>query len=131
MKEYIILGDPIPLARARHGGGKTWDPQKHLKLNWSLKLAEQHDDEPLFEGPLHLDVTFFMAKPKTSAKQTALMQDKPHYCKPDLDNMLKWVFDCSNKILYHDDSCIASVHCDKRYSDIPRTSIKVSEINGK
>jgi Holliday junction resolvase RusA-like endonuclease len=123
--EYVVMGDPIPLARARHGNGKTWDPQKHLKLHWSLMLSNQHDDKPLFEGPLHLFITFFMPKPKTSLKKQLEMENRPHHYKPDLDNLVKWVCDCANGILYKDDSSVASFKCMKIYSDQPRTVIKI------
>jgi Holliday junction resolvase RusA-like endonuclease len=124
--EYIILGDPIPLARPRHGGGKTWDPQKQLKLAWSMQLQDQHYNKPFFEGPLHIDLIFFMPKPKTSAKQTALLEGKPHYIKPDLDNCIKFVFDCGNNVLYKDDASIASMTAKKKYSNTPRTLIQVT-----
>ena len=127
MNEYVIPGDPIPLQRARHGGGKTWDPQKQLKLNWSLALVNQHGDRPFYEGPLHVDIIFYMPKPKTSQKQRDILEDKPHFYKPDVDNLIKWVFDCSNKILFKDDSSIASVNSKKKYSNNPRTLIRIIE----
>lgn len=126
MHEYIIIGDPIPLARHRHGGGKTWDPQKQLKLVWSLQLLDQHNNKPWFEGPLHIDVIFFMPKPKTSDKQKALLEGKPHHIKPDIDNCLKFVMDCANKVIFKDDSCVSSVYVVKKYSNNPRTLIQVT-----
>lgn len=129
--EYTIIGDPIPLARARHGNGRTWDPQKHLKLHWSLMLSQQHASLPLFEGPIHLEIIFFMAKPKTSQKRRIQLQGQPQFCKPDLDNMIKWVCDCSNNIIFKDDATVASISSKKIYDDVPRTQIRVLEINGK
>lgn len=125
MHEYIIMGNPIPLARHRHGGGKTWDPQKQKKLGWSLQLLDEHLNRPFFEGPLHIDLIFYMPKPQTSEKQKALMEDKPHQIKPDIDNLVKFVFDCCNNVIFKDDACIASVTAKKRYSNTPRTLIQV------
>jgi Holliday junction resolvase RusA-like endonuclease len=128
MSEYVVIGDPIPLARARHGSGRTWDPQKHLKLHWGLMLADQHKNQAMFEGPIHMEIIFFMSKPKTSIKKRSELQGQSHYYKPDLDNLVKWAVDCGNGIFYKDDSIVASISCKKVYDDQPRTFIKIVEI---
>jgi len=127
--EYIIVGDPIPLSRARHGNGKTWDPQKQLKLHWKLMLEDQHKDKPLLTGPLHMEIVFFMAKPQTSMKRKLELDGKPQFYKPDLDNLIKWVCDCSSNVLFKDDALVASLECRKVYDDQPRTYIKIIEMN--
>lgn len=125
---YIIQGDPIPLARARHGNGRTWDPQKHLKLHWGLLLADQHKEQELFSGPLELDITFHMPIPKTSKKQTELMNGAPHHCRPDLDNLCKWVLDVCNTICYRDDALFTTIVARKVYSKEPRTEFTITQV---
>ena len=56
---YVLQGDPIPLARIRIGNHRCWDPQKELKLISSLTIKYQHGDFPKFHGPLHMDMIFY------------------------------------------------------------------------
>lgn len=126
---YIIVGDPIPLARPRFHNGRAWDSQKQLKLAWGIQLQQQHKNLPLFEAvPLHLDVEFFLDFPRVSAKKRAQYENKLHITKPDLSNLIKWVEDAATGILFSDDCIIASITCKKQYGDKPRTEFSVCSI---
>jgi Holliday junction resolvase RusA-like endonuclease len=46
-----------------------------------------------------------------------------HVKKPDTDNLLKFLKDCGNGLLWADDSQVSEVHAWKVYSDKPRTEI--------
>lgn len=117
--KYVLSGDPIPLARARFSHTRrVYDPQKALKLVAQVTLENQHEG-PKFEGPLILDVTFFMHIPQYKRKKIKI--GDPHYIKPDLDNLLKMVCDYANSILYRDDCIIMECHARKLYDDNPRT----------
>jgi Holliday junction resolvase RusA-like endonuclease len=119
---YILKGDPIPLARARHFCNRIYDSQKSLKTIARVDLASQHDDLPLLVGPLHLDVKFFMKLPSSISKKRAeLLIGKAHTTRPDLDNMLKWIFDLGSGVLYQDDTIIFSTSAEKIYDLNPRT----------
>jgi len=130
MKEmiYIIPGDPIPLARARYGNRRVWDSQKETKLISSISLNRQHDTNPLFTGPLHMDLIFFIELPHNRRKPYKNQFDY-HYYKPDLDNLIKYCCDISNKILYDDDCVVASITAKKIYDYEPRTQITIRELN--
>jgi Holliday junction resolvase RusA-like endonuclease len=122
---YIIEGDPIPLARARHGVGRTWDPQKHQKYIIGLQLQSQHPLKRLFVGPIHLDICFFLPMAKRSKKEII---NTFHFFKPDLSNLIKFIEDIGSGILYKDDCLIASMSATKKYSDNPRTKFTISEL---
>lgn len=122
---YIIPGDPTPLARARFASGRAYDSQKQAKLSWGLQLANQHKDIGFFRGPIGLEVTFFMAVPQTRIKNLQKLINTHHVFKPDISNMLKWVEDCAQGILYQDDCVISQISCKKIYSDQPRTEFKI------
>src|SRR5271157_1483322 len=97
---YMIEGDPVPLARHRHGNGHTWDAQKQLKLGIGFQISNQNRDQPFLSGPLKLNVRFFMPMPKHGAKK---LYQTPHFVRPDLDNMIKLICDVCNGIVYKDD----------------------------
>ncbi len=122
---YVIHGEPVPLARARFGDGRVYDSQKNLKLITTITLQSQHDDAPFFEGPISLNLSFYL--PIISAKKIKL-NCKPHTQAPDLDNLIKYIADVASGILYKDDRTICSIVARKYYSTNPRTEIILREI---
>jgi len=125
---YIIPGDPIPLARARYGNRRVWDSQKEVKLISTISLVQQHNDNPFFEGPIHMDLIFYIGLPHNRRKPFKNQFDY-HYYKPDLDNLIKYVADIANGILYYDDCIISAITAKKIYDYEPRTQITVRELN--
>lgn len=133
-KTYIIKGDPIPLARARHSQGKVYDSQKHIKFVWAMDLKRQHDSEPYFDGPIEMHVIFYLPLPTSRGqKKLDLIRGQWHIYKPDASNLLKFVEDVANKICYNDDCIIAKQTVEKVYDDGngPRTEFILSELKGK
>jgi len=121
--KYIILGDPIPLARPRFNKKKVYDSQKHKKLVAGINLRHQHDNKPFYEGNLHLDVKFYLKI--ATKKKISLLEDTYHVYTPDLSNLLKFIEDICSGIIYKDDSLICSIHAIKKYSSIPRTEFEI------
>jgi len=122
---YVIKGDPVAMARARFGDGRVYDSQKNVKVITTITLQSQHNDEPFFEGPLNLNLSFYL--PIVSAKKIRL-NCKPHTQAPDLDNLIKYIAGVASGVIYKDDRTICSIVARKYYSINPRTEIIVSEI---
>jgi Holliday junction resolvase RusA-like endonuclease len=120
---YVLQGDPVPLARARHGRHGIYDSQKNTKLIASITIQSQHNNQPLYEGSIHLDIMFYMKIPKM--KRNNNLEGCYHVFKPDLSNLIKFVEDLCTSILYHDDSLICSISAAKKYSNEPRTEFEV------
>ena len=128
-KTYMVPGDPIPLARCRYGGrGQIYDAQKHLKNQWQIVLAHQHENIPLFTGALFLDITFFFPMPLSLKRKWPQLQYKPHTNTPDIDNCVKFIFDVGNNILYPDDRSICQVQARKLYDYEPRTEFTITRL---
>lgn len=127
--KYTLSGDPIPLARARHGQGRTYNAQTPLMNRCKIDLMQQHHKQPLLDAPLHLEIYFFMPMPAswTQPKKERKV-GKPHISKPDWSNLLKFVEDCGTGIIYKDDSLIFSVTGNKIYDWYPRTEFILTEI---
>ncbi len=144
-----ILGVPIAKARARvvrRGNlSMAYDPQDKEKKSFKSKLAKQiniisesADIELLIEfgnistaEAFNFDIEAYMPIPKSysKAKRKRIEVNPFHNIKPDGDNIFKFVTDCSNGILYKDDSQIVKGSFVKKYSDNPRTVININPIN--
>ncbi len=84
------------------------------------------------KGPIEMELYVYLPQPKIDAKKTFKLGIDPetllHFKKPDADNFQKLYCDVLNGIAYHDDSQIAIIHCEKRYSSNPRAEIFIKKI---
>jgi len=126
--KYVLEGKPEALARPRFGLGHIYDSQKRLKQAVIFQLRRQHF-LPLFTGPLRMDVVFYMPIPQRLKKKIKSSAEAPQYVKPDADNLLKFLCDCCNKIIYEDDAQLATIMVRKLYSVCPRTEFSITTLN--
>jgi Holliday junction resolvase RusA-like endonuclease len=117
LQVYVIPGKPIPLQRPRYSVAHVYDSQKREKAGAAIHLACQHNDQELFSGALQLNVEFYF---KTPLKTNSL-NGHYHTARPDTDNLVKWICDISQGILYKEDSIIAQIIATKLYDHTPRT----------
>jgi len=122
MNKYIIPGQPIPLQRPRFYNGHVIDSQRSEKLHTATYIRFlKVGPITMLEGPIHLTLTFFMKKPKKGKKIW-------HSSRPDLDNLVKFILDVCNGVLYKDDAQVAKITTEKIYDDEPRTEIYIEEL---
>ena len=128
--KYILHGDPIALQRPRFIRGYVVDFQSQEKMLDGIQIRKQYGlNEPLI-GPIMADITFFMRMPKSySDRKRDRLRDTPHYQKPDLDNMIKYILDVCNGILYKDDALISEIHARKIWADLGKTEITLEKLN--
>jgi len=124
-KTYVIGVKPIAWQRAARNGSRYYDAQAKDKLAFGLHLINQHDDEPLFDKAIHLDMTFYMNIPK--AKQDKL-KSIYHVGPVDLDNLCKFLLDAIKGVLIIDDRIICSITMKKVYDWLPRTELTITEV---
>jgi Holliday junction resolvase RusA-like endonuclease len=131
MNELIITipGNPIAKKRPRFARrGKfvtTYNAQETEEGKFICLMQNQIKHDPIPAGtPIWLNINFSMPIPtSTSKKKRADLLY--HTKKPDLDNLIKFVKDCANGILWADDSQVTHVEAIKVYGDFPSTKIKV------
>ncbi len=126
MKHYELIGNPIAWQRTgvKFSTRKIYDKQSNDKLLVGIAIQNQHANEPLFYGPLSVDMIFYFALPKTK-------RNPPRYYsnKPDIDNCFKFYNDVLNKLVWYDDCQIAAITATKEYTDgEPRVVITVKEL---
>ena len=126
-----IPGKPIAKARPRFARVgkfvKTYNVQdtEEGKFRWEM-LAQIKGHDPIPAGvPVSLRTIFYMSIPSGMSKKKLAALSFRHVKKPDTDNLLKFLKDCGNGILWTDDSQVCEVHAGKLYDDKPHTYIEV------
>jgi Holliday junction resolvase RusA-like endonuclease len=124
-----IPGKPIAKKRprfARRGKFVAIYSDQHTEEGKWILTAREQIKERIPEGvPIILRCLFYMPFPKGMSKkkrEAAVYHTK----KPDLDNLVKFVKDCLNGELWHDDGQVAELYAGKIYNAIPRTYITVT-----
>ena len=132
--EIEILGKPIAKKRPkffRRGGFVgTYNCQETEEGRFMNQIASAKPDglDPI-TGPVSLTVTFKMPIPDSLSKKKRaemISGEIAHIKKPDLDNLIKFVKDCANGILWKDDSQVIGIWASKFYSETPKTRICIS-----
>lgn len=131
MKKYVLQGDPVPLARPRFSKitKRVFDPQKSHKLYATIQLDRQHDNDDMFVGPIHIDITFYMSAPAgISQKRKLLLEGKYHTFRPDLDNLEKMLLDLLSGVAYKEDCIVSKITSRKVYDTNPRTEFIIKQL---
>ena len=114
--ELTFPGRPVPAARPRvtRHGSRTYDPRagesRALRRLASQQLPGSGFD-PL-SGPLLAEMAFVFPRPK-SLKGSGW---KPHVVTPDTDNLVKFLLDSLNGVVYEDDRTITRLTAAKWYA---------------
>lgn len=126
-----LYGDPVPQMRPRFvkrgNFSSVYDPQAKLKEGHRWQIRSLYRDPPL-NTPLAIDLVFFMPIPKSTSgikKRQMANGIIAHTKKPDLDNCIKFILDCLNKLAFNDDSQICEIRAKKIYSSKPGTLIRM------
>ena len=119
MMRLVIEGEPIPAARPRFSGRRTYQPKRNVVYRLRVQEVSRSamgGREPM-SGEIVIEVKLYR-----KYKRTARIYG-------DVDNHLKAIFDGMSGIVFVDDSqivrCVVEKHTDKT---TPRTEIKLFEL---
>jgi Holliday junction resolvase RusA-like endonuclease len=129
---YILQGNPRELCRARtgHNNALFWEESRRARQNARNELERQHDDAPLFCGPLRIMATFYLPFPATMSHQRKLISENMfHILSPTPDDLTRFIFDIARGVLYRHESIVAEMHVRKLCSFDTRTEIEIEEIH--
>lgn len=87
-------------------------------------VAQHYAPAAPWEGPIRIDLTFGIPKPKSAPKRRRVWPDK----RPDLDKLTRAVLDALTQIIFADDSQIVEVHASKDYGP-PGVAIEVRRVH--
>ena len=114
----------------------TYTPEKTRAFEEAIRfefMASNCEQMPVYprEKSLKAEVTICVSIPQSySKKKQALCRDRvlAPSKKPDIDNVLKSIFDALNGYCYEDDVQIIKVITEKRYAEDPFVEVMIDEL---
>jgi Holliday junction resolvase RusA-like endonuclease len=132
MISFFIPGSPKALKRHKtYRGGKfnvNVDPSKGDKEDFLVMAMANRPKSP-FREPLEVRMIFFFPRPKAHFNaRGALKASAPYWYtpKPDLDNLIKFIFDALESVYWHNDSYIVNSDIKKVYGPNPGVYIEIT-----
>lgn len=121
MPGFEIKINPMGAVRmTQRGKFVKGNAQRYLQYKTLIGLeARKHFNKPI-EGPIEVRVVFFVKPPKKMPKG----RTEPTVT-PDIDNMIKGVFDALNKVAWNDDAQVISIISQKHYYEEPHIRVIV------
>lgn len=103
-------------------------PSKKNRIAFRKLLSSQYQDSPLVGGLSVLIECRFPPPTSYSKKKREALIGKPKETKPDIDNILKFILDAGNGLLWKDDKQIAVVAIAKIYGLKPQVKLSIKEL---
>lgn len=143
--KLVLNIEPKPQSRPRFSRWGTYDDPK-MKI-WRKKVTNyivENYDDIYFDDAVSVAVTFYMTAPQSISKEpTKRSKQKTkdrfrnfiyekiwHTKKPDLDNLIKAIFDSitDSEVIWTDDNIVCHLEAKKIYSPNPRIEIQIEYI---
>lgn len=140
MVHFKYRGEPVgkgrPRVTRRGGYVHTYTPEKTRLFEDAMRfelLASTCETMPIYPAgtPLKAKVTMAMSVPKSYSKkkrEKCLNGELVPTKKPDIDNVLKAVFDALIGFAFDDDSQIIEVIADKIYAEEPYVEVTIDNM---
>lgn len=136
--KFNIPGAPVGKGRPKVStmGGKfsrMYTPAKTANYESMVALAASQamEGKPPMIGAVHVDMAIQMPIPQSWSKKKQLAAHEGRILptkKPDVDNVIKAVFDGMNGVIWNDDVQAVSVFVRKTYDTTPGVRVSVNDI---
>jgi Holliday junction resolvase RusA-like endonuclease len=134
---FTIPGEAVPKARPRvfkrNGKATAITPAKTVNyenlVKWTAHQAMQKAGAVMFHGPLQASIYISLPIPSSwcrKRQEMAIAGQIAPTKKPDIDNLVKTLFDAMNGVVFRDDSQVVFAVVRKLYSSTPNTRIQIS-----
>jgi Holliday junction resolvase RusA-like endonuclease len=135
MIEFCVIGLPGPQGSKRHvGNGRMIESSDKVRpwreaVKWTAYEYRKRIGAPMIIGPVVLEVTFTLPKPKGAPKRRRIWPDK----KPDLSKLVRSTEDAlTEAAVWEDDARVVRTISDKTYPnehphalDVPGAVIRI------
>lgn len=135
--EFTVPGAPVGKGRpkfARRGNFvTTYTPEKTVNYENLVKMAAvlAMDGFEMFEGAVAVVMWLYVTPPSSwsqKKQREALLNNILPTSKPDIDNVIKGIFDAMNEIVWKDDKQVVELTVKKRFSETARAQVEVMVI---
>ena len=126
---FEVFGIPVPQKQTQfiRRTGIAYNPSKKDLERFQWQIKPYAPEIPL-DCAIEMHLTFYLPIPKSASRalRTQMLNGVALPTKkPDFDNLAYLVTNALKEIVYKDDSLVTDCVIRKRYSDRPRTVIKI------
>lgn len=134
---FTIPGIPVAKGRpkfARRGAFvSAYTPEKTASYENLVKVVAQQSmhGRVLLDGPVSVVIWLYVSPPASWSKKKqadALASATYPTSKPDMDNVVKGIFDACNSIVWVDDKQVVDLFCGKRFAVTPCATVEVEAV---
>ena len=134
---FTIPGTPVGKGRPRFARRDafvtTYTPEKTASYEnlVKVKAEEAMVGRELIAGAVAVTILLFITPPASWSNKKmlqALNHEIMPTTKPDVDNIIKGIFDAMNEIVWNDDKQVVDVTIRKRYANTARATVEVRPI---
>jgi len=131
---FVIPGLPVGKGRprfVRQGAFvRTFTPEKTASYEnlVKVKAEEAMRGRAIIEGAVSVAISLYVTPPASwsqKKKREALAGDVYPISKPDVDNVIKGIFDAMNEIVWRDDKQVVDIVVKKRYFEMACARVMV------
>jgi len=132
-----VPGTPVPKGRprfARRGNfvsAYTDDKTASYENLVKVKAEQAMRGVALFEGPVFVTVSLYVTPPASwsqKKQRAALAGEVMPTSKPDIDNVVKGIFDAINDVVWRDDKQVVTLAVSKRYHERACAVVRVTRL---
>ncbi len=127
---FCIHTPPVPQKQTRWARNHYYDPNQKDQESMRWQIRPYAPKDPL-TGPISLYLTFLVPIPKSVSKvmRRQMIEGKILPIKrPDFDNLSYIVVNAMKDLIYVDDSQVVDATIQKRYSEDPKTIVKIVQL---
>lgn len=134
---FTVPGEPVGKGRPRvstvGGHARMFTPAKTASYEGLIALAgtEAMAGRQLIEGPVMVEMRIVQAIPQSMSKKRKAMAIAGELFptkKPDMDNVIKAIYDGLNGVVWKDDVQVVDAFVKKRYGEKPGVHVRVLEL---
>lgn len=131
---FTVPGEPVGKGRPRIGRvgahARMFTPPKTASYEGLIAHAGQQamNGRALIEGPVMVEMDIALSIPQSMSKKRkaqALAGQLFPTKKPDMDNVIKAIYDGLNGVVWKDDVQVVKAVVGKRYGETPGVRVKV------
>lgn len=132
--QFVVPGDPVGKGRPRvstiGGHARMFTPKKTASYEGLIAMVgtEAMGGRVLLECPVMVEMRIVLSVPASKTKKfkaQALAGEIFPTKKPDMDNVIKAIYDGLNGIVWKDDVQVVDAIVRKRYGEVPGVHVKI------